>query len=40
VETIRDPGTRRITDGQAKAEPGFLRDLNSQMQPIMDLPRP
>jgi hypothetical protein len=39
VVAIRDPGTRKITDGQAKADPAFLRDLNGQMQPIMDLPR-
>jgi multiple sugar transport system substrate-binding protein len=40
VEAIRDPGTRKITDGQAKADPSFLRDLNAQMQAVMDLPRP
>jgi multiple sugar transport system substrate-binding protein len=40
VEAIRDPATRKITDGMAKAEPGFLRDLNAQMQPIMDMKRP
>jgi multiple sugar transport system substrate-binding protein len=40
VEAIRDPGTRKITDGQAKAEASFLKDLNGQMQAIMDMPRP
>jgi multiple sugar transport system substrate-binding protein len=40
VEAIRDPATRKITDGQVKADPSYLRDLNSQMQTIMDLPRP
>ena len=40
VEAIRDPATRRITDGQQKAEASFLKDLNSQMQVIMDKPRP
>ncbi len=40
VEAIRDPATRKITDGQAKVEPGLLRELNSEMQSIMNLPRP
>jgi ABC-type glycerol-3-phosphate transport system substrate-binding protein len=40
VEAVRDPATRKITDGQAKAEPGLLRELTAQMQAIMDLPRP
>jgi multiple sugar transport system substrate-binding protein len=40
VEAIRDPATRQITDGQAKADPAFLRSLNAQMQSVMDLPRP
>jgi hypothetical protein len=40
VEAVRDPGTRKITDGEAKAEPGYLRALNGEMQAIMDLPRP
>jgi hypothetical protein len=40
VEAIRDPATRRITDGQQKAEASYLKDLNSQMQVIMDKPRP
>lgn len=40
VEAIRDPGTRKITDGQNKAEASFLKDLNSQMQVIMSMGRP
>ncbi|MGH2353866.1 MAG: ABC transporter substrate-binding protein [Chloroflexota bacterium] len=40
VYKIRDDGTTKITRGEAKAEPGFLKELNREMQVALDLPRP
>ncbi|HEU5315827.1 MAG TPA: sugar ABC transporter substrate-binding protein [Chloroflexota bacterium] len=40
LEPVRDPETRKITDGQAKAEASFLKTLNGLLQPILDKPRP
>jgi multiple sugar transport system substrate-binding protein len=40
VERLRDPVTTRITTGEAKAEPGYLRELNREVQVILDMPRP
>lgn len=40
IAKVRDPATTKITTGEAKAEPGYLRELNNQLQAIMDLPRP
>ena len=30
----------KITVGDAKAEQGFLRELNNQLQTVLDMPRP
>lgn len=40
VESTRDPEIVKITTGQAKAELGLLKDLNSRIQTILDKPRP
>jgi multiple sugar transport system substrate-binding protein len=40
VAAKRDPATTRITTGEAKAEAGYLKQLNSEIQAILDLPRP
>jgi hypothetical protein len=40
VFKVRDDATIKITTGEQKAEPGFMRDINRQMQAILDLPRP
>jgi ABC-type glycerol-3-phosphate transport system substrate-binding protein len=40
VEGLRDPEILKITTGAAKAETGFIRDLNSRIQAILDKPRP
>jgi multiple sugar transport system substrate-binding protein len=40
VYTVRDAGITKIANGEAKAEPGFLRELNREMQAILDMPRP
>ncbi|HEX2032936.1 MAG TPA: sugar ABC transporter substrate-binding protein [Chloroflexota bacterium] len=40
VYAIRDAATTRITTGEAKADPGYLRELNREMQVVLDLPRP
>lgn len=39
IERVRDPEMLKITTGEAKAEAGFLRSLNSQLQAILDQPR-
>jgi multiple sugar transport system substrate-binding protein len=39
VERIRDPEITKLTTGEAKAEAGFLRSLNTQLQAILDQPR-
>jgi multiple sugar transport system substrate-binding protein len=39
IERIRDPEITKITTGEAKAETGFLRNLNTQLQAILDQPR-
>lgn len=40
VYKVRDDATTKIANGQVKAEPGFLKQLNAEMQAILDLPRP
>jgi ABC-type glycerol-3-phosphate transport system substrate-binding protein len=40
VYKVRDDLTTKITTGEAKAEPGSLRDIGRQTQAILDLPRP
>jgi ABC-type glycerol-3-phosphate transport system substrate-binding protein len=40
VYRIRDEATTKISTGEQKAEPGFLKDLSRQMQAVLDLPRP
>ena len=40
VERVRDPAITRIANGEAKAEPGLLKQLNSELQVILDMPRP
>jgi multiple sugar transport system substrate-binding protein len=40
VYKVRDDGTTPITTGEQKAEPAYLRELNRQMQTILDMPRP
>ncbi|MFM7197286.1 MAG: ABC transporter substrate-binding protein [Chloroflexota bacterium] len=40
IEAMRDPEILKITTGEVKAEPGFLKDLNSRIQAILDKPRP
>jgi hypothetical protein len=40
VEGTRDPEITKITTGDAKAEIGFLKDLNARIQVILDKPRP
>jgi multiple sugar transport system substrate-binding protein len=40
VFKVRDDATIKITTGEQKAEPGFMRDINRQMQVILDMPRP
>jgi hypothetical protein len=40
VEGTRDPEIIKITTGDAKAEIGFLKDLNARIQVILDKPRP
>jgi hypothetical protein len=40
VAAVRDPATTKITTGEAKPDQGYLRELNAQLQQIMDLPRP
>jgi multiple sugar transport system substrate-binding protein len=37
---VRDEATTKITTGEQKAEPAFLKDLNRQLQVILDMPRP
>ncbi len=39
IAAVRDPATTKITTGEAKPEQGYLRDLNAQLQTIMDMPR-
>ncbi len=39
IERVRDPELTKITTGEAKAEAGFLRNLNTQLQAVLDLPR-
>ena len=40
IANVRDPATTKITTGEAKADQGYLRDLNTQLQTIMDMSRP
>ena len=40
VNKVRDDAIIKITTGEQKAEPGFLKELSRQMQTILDLPRP
>jgi hypothetical protein len=40
VAAVRDPATTKITTGEAKPDQSYLRELNAQLQQIMDLPRP
>jgi multiple sugar transport system substrate-binding protein len=40
VERLRDPLVTKITTGESKAEPGFLREVNREVQVILDMPRP
>lgn len=35
----KDDAVTKIPLGEAKAEPGYLRELNREMQVILDLPR-
>ncbi len=39
VYKVRDDAVTKIPLGEAKAEPGYLRELNREMQVILDLPR-
>ncbi|MDQ3699497.1 MAG: sugar ABC transporter substrate-binding protein, partial [Chloroflexota bacterium] len=39
VYKIRDDALAKITKGEAKADPGFLRELNREMQVVLDMPR-
>jgi ABC-type glycerol-3-phosphate transport system substrate-binding protein len=40
VEQARDAGTAKIANGEQKAEPGYLRSLNGELQAILARPRP
>jgi multiple sugar transport system substrate-binding protein len=40
IAAVRDPAVTKITTGEAKPDQGYLRDLNAQLQTIMDMPRP
>ncbi len=40
VYRVRDPAIAKIANGEAKADPGFLSQVNQEMQVILDLPRP
>ncbi|MGH2352272.1 MAG: ABC transporter substrate-binding protein [Chloroflexota bacterium] len=40
VYKVRDPVITKIANGEAKAEPGLLAQLNAEMQVILDMPRP
>jgi ABC-type glycerol-3-phosphate transport system substrate-binding protein len=39
IAAVRDPATTKITTGEAKPDQGYLRDLNAQLQTIMDMSR-
>lgn len=40
VYKVRDDATSKIASGEAKADPGFLRELSREMQVVLDMPRP
>lgn len=40
VYKVRDHATTRIARGEASADPAYLREVNRELQIILDLPRP